>query len=212
MTLKAFYVVTPKCQPQYAWLVEPDTAFNKRPEWKVDLILDSNDSKTASVAQQIEDGFEAYKKALKEANPKKTFKLADSTRYEFTTHNGAKVFKIKTRRYVSGTDMNGKPYNNTPPLLMDKYKTPITGEEREKYRGLGEGTIIQVRLRCAGYDHPAHGVGLTIQPDLIVFHNFVPYRKTQDEEATSLDGFEFESEEKDLAPSNLDNSAGGNTF
>ena len=98
MTLKAFYVVTPKCVPQYSWLVEPDTAFNKRPEWKVDLILDSNDSKTASVAQQIEDGFEAYKKALKEANPKKTFKLADSTRYEFTTHNGANVFKIKTRK------------------------------------------------------------------------------------------------------------------
>ena len=207
MTLKAFYVVTPKCAPQYAWLVEPDTAFNKRPEWKVDLIPDSNDSKTASVAQQIEDGFEAYKQSLKEANPSKTFKLADSTRFEYTTHGGANVFKVKTRRYVSGTDMNGKPYQNTPPLLMDKYKTPITGEEREKYKGLGEGTIVQVRLRCQGYDHPAHGVGLTIQPDLVVFHNFVPYEKE-----VSLDGFEFESEEKDLAPSNIDNSSGGNTF
>ena len=164
-------------------------------------------SKTASVAQQIEDGFEAYKQSLKEANPSKTFKLADSTRFEYTTHGGANVFKVKTRRYVSGTDMNGKPYQNTPPLLMDKYKTPITGEEREKYKGLGEGTIVQVRLRCQGYDHPAHGVGLTIQPDLVVFHNFVPYEKE-----VSLDGFEFESEEKDLAPSNIDNSSGGNTF
>ena len=98
MTLKAFYVVTPKCQPQYAWLVEPDTAFNQRPEWKVDLILDSDNPKTASVAQQIEDGFEAYKKSLKEMNPNITFKLAESTRFEFTTYNGAKVFKIKTRK------------------------------------------------------------------------------------------------------------------
>ena len=85
MTLKAFYVVTPKCVPQYSWLVEPDTAFNKRPEWKVDLILDSDNPKTASVAQQIEDGFEAYKKSLKEMNTNKKFKLDDSNRYEYTT-------------------------------------------------------------------------------------------------------------------------------
>ena len=160
------------------------------------------------VFQQFEDGLEAWKGQLKAAFPKTTFKMGEHSRYGFTEFEGKKVMEIKTKKPVEA-GQGANRFKNTPPILLDKYGTPIPPEEKEKYIGLGRGTTVQAKLRVQGYNHPTYGVGLTVQPEAIVIMKFVPYEKT-----TDLSGFKFQSksETQDLTPSNVENSFGGSTF
>tara|TARA_B000000609_G_scaffold37602_1_gene26724 strand:+ start:1893 stop:2528 length:636 start_codon:yes stop_codon:yes gene_type:complete len=205
---KPFYIFTPECGVAWSHLVKPDDAFNKAPEWSVTLLLDTDDKETAMVFQQFEDGLDQWKGQLKAAFPDTTFKLGEHSRYEFTDFEGKKVLSIKCKKPVEA-GQGANRFKNTPPVLVDKYGTPITGEEREKYIGLGRGTTVQAKLRVQGYNHPQYGVGLTVQPEAIVIMKFVPYEKT-----TDLSGFKFQSknETQDLTPSNVENSFGGSTF
>ena len=203
-----FYIFTPECEVAWSHLVKPDDAFNKAPEWSVTLLLDPDSNETAMVFQQFEDGLEAWKGQLKAAFPKTTFKMGEHSRYGFTEFEGKKVMEIKTKKPVEA-GQGANRFKNTPPILLDKYGTPIPAEEKEKYIGLGRGTTVQAKLRVQGYNHPTYGVGLTVQPEAIVIMKFVPYEKT-----TDLSGFTFQSksETQDLTPSNVENSFGGSTF
>ncbi len=204
---KPFFVLTPKCEPEYSWIVDPDTAFNKPPEWKINLIFNAEDAATAKLEQDIEAGFTEWKQQLKAESPNKQFKVAEP-RYGFAEKNSKAIFRVKTKKNCQAKDRQGKMFDNTPPLLFNKYGEPILGEERMKYRAIGEGSIVQVKLRCCGYDHPIHGVGMTIQPQQIMFFNFVPYEKED-----NLEGFAVEKREMpDTTPSNVENSFGGSTF
>ena len=203
-----FYIFTPECGVAWSHLVKPDDAFNKAPEWSVTLLLDPDSNETAEVFQQFEVGLEAWKSQLKAAFPKTTFKMGEHSRYGFTEFEGKKVMEIKTKKPVEA-GQGANRFKNTPPILLDKYGTPIPPEEKEKYIGLGRGTTVQAKLRVQGYNHPTYGVGLTVQPEAIVIMKFVPYEKT-----TDLSGFTFQSksETQDLTPSNVENSFGGSTF
>ena len=203
-----FYIFTPEWGVAWSHLVKPDDAFNKAPEWSVTLLLDPDSNETAMVFQQFEDGLEAWKGQLKAAFPKTTFKMGEHSRYGFTEFEGKKVMEIKTKKPVEA-GQGANRFKNTPPILLDKYGTPIPPEEKEKYIGLGRGTTVQAKLRVQGYNHPTYGVGLTVQPEAIVIMKFVPYEKT-----TDLSGFTFQSksETQDLTPSNVENSFGGSTF
>ena len=203
-----FYIFTPECEVAWSHLVKPDDAYNKAPEWSVTLLLDPDSNETAMVFQQFEDGLEAWKGQLKAAFPKTTFKMGEHSRYGFTEFEGKKVMEIKTKKPVEA-GQGANRFKNTPPILLDKYGTPIPAEEKEKYIGLGRGTTVQAKLRVQGYNHPTYGVGLTVQPEAIVIMKFVPYEKT-----TDLSGFTFQSksETQDLTPSNVENSFGGSTF
>ena len=203
-----FYIFTPECEVAWSHLVKPDDAFNKAPEWSVTLLLDPDSNETARVFKEFEDGLEEWKSQLKAAFPKTTFKMGEHSRYGFTEFEGKKVMEIKTKKPVEA-GQGANRFKNTPPILLDKYGTPIPAEEKEKYIGLGRGTTVQAKLRVQGYNHPTYGVGLTVQPEAIVIMKFVPYEKT-----TDLSGFTFQSksETQDLTPSNVENSFGGSTF
>ena len=163
---------------------------------------------TGEEREKFMKGLDEWKLQLKTAFPKQTFKMGEHSRFGFTEFEGRKVMEIKCRKTVEA-GQGANRFQNTPPVLVDKYGTPITGEEREKYVGLGRGTTVQAKLRVQGYNHPQYGVGLTVQPEAIVLMNFVPYEKT-----TDLSGFKFQNknETQDLTPSNVENSYGGSTF
>ena len=203
-----FYIFTPECDVAWSHLVKPDDAFNKAPEWSVTLLLDTDNKDTASVFQQFEDGLDIWKGQLKAAFPQTTFKMGEHSRYEFTEFEGKKVLSIKCKKPVEA-GQGANRFKNTPPILLDKYGTPIPPEEKDRYIGLGRGTRVQAKLRVQGYNHQTYGVGLTVQPEAIVIMKFVPYEKT-----TDLSGFKFQSksETQDLTPSNVENSFGGSTF
>jgi len=208
---KPFFVLTPKCETEYCWLVEPDTAFNKEPEWKGNFLLNAEDEKTDQFLQEIEAGFTSWKNQLKAAEPDKTFKLAEP-RYGFAEKNNKPIIRVKTKKNVKARGRDGKEFENTPPLLFNKYGEPIVGAERQEYKGVGEGSIVQVKLRCCGYSHPIHGVGMTIQPQQIMFFKFVPYEKEADLTGFAVEKRAATSEAPDLDPSNIENSYGGSTF
>jgi len=205
---KPFYIFTPECGVAWSHLVKPDTAFNKPPEWSVTLLLDPDQPETTRVYDEFMKGLDEWKLQLKTAFPKQTFKMGEHSRFGFTEFEGRNVMEIKCRKTVEA-GQGANRFQNTPPVLVDKYGTPITGEEKEKYVGLGRGTTVQAKLRVQGYNHPQYGVGLTVQPEAIVIMNFVPYEKT-----TDLSGFKFQNknETQDLTPSNVENSFGGSTF
>jgi len=203
-----FYIFTPECGVAWSHLVKPDDAFNKAPEWSVTLLLDPDQAETQRVFKEFEDGLDARKAQLKAAFPSTTFKMGEHSRYGFTEFEGKNVMEIKCKKPVEA-GQGVKRFANTPPILVDKYGTPIPTEEKEKYIGLGRGTTVQAKLRVQGYNHSTYGVGLTVQPEAIVIMNFVPYEKT-----TDLSGFSFEKKTatQDLTPSNVEDSFGGSTF
>ena len=203
-----FYIFTPECGVAWSHLVKPDDAFNKAPEWSVTLLLDPHSKERTIVFDEFEKGLEAWKAQLKAAFPNTTFKMGEHSRYGFTEFEGKNVMEIKCKKPVEA-GQGAKRFANTPPILLDKYGTPIPAEEKDKFIGLGRGTTVQAKLRVQGYNHSTYGVGLTVQPEAIVIMNFVPYEKT-----TDLSGFKFQSksETQDLTPSNVENSFGGNTF
>nr|BAR36320.1 single-stranded DNA-binding protein [uncultured Mediterranean phage uvMED] len=203
-----FYIFTPECGVAWSHLVKPDDAFNKAPEWSVTLLLDPDSKETTRVFDEFEKGLEAWKAQLKAAFPTTTFKMGEHSRYGFTEFEGKNVMEIKCKKPVEA-GQGVKRFANTPPILVDKYGTPIPTEEKEKYIGLGRGTTVQAKLRVQGYNHSTYGVGLTVQPEAIVIMNFVPYEKT-----TDLSGFNFEKKTatQDLTPSNVEDSFGGSTF
>ena len=126
-----FYIFTPECGVAWSHLVKPDDAFNKAPEWSVTLLLDPDQQETQRVFKEFEDGLDAWKAQLKAAFPNQTFKMGEHSRYNHTEFEGKKVFEIKCKKPVEA-GQGAKRFANTPPILLDKYGTPISGEEKDK--------------------------------------------------------------------------------
>ena len=141
-----FYIFTPECGVAWSHLVKPDDAFNKAPEWSVTLLLDPDSKETTRVFDEFENGLEAWKLQLKTAFPQQTFKMGEHSRYGFTEFEGKNVMEIKCKKPVEA-GQGAKRFANTPPILLDKYGTPISGEEKDKWlAGVAERALFEVHL------------------------------------------------------------------
>ena len=172
MTIKSeiLNLTTPRCQFQYAWLVEPDTKFEQPGVWKVTCLIEPEQA--AKIEEDLTGLLDRWKVQLKAAEP---------------------YFVIRTKMRVGGINQQGKQWNNRPPVLQNAQGQPMTEEEKQSVNKMGPGTEGQVFLRCSGYSGN-FGVGIKIQPEAAIIHKHVEYSKS----ATTY-GFETQAEEETVA-------------
>ena len=96
-------ITTPVCLFQFAWLVEPDTKWDKAGIWQVECLIEPE--LATETEEALSDLLERWKSDLKNESPDKKFKLAPLP-WEFTEVDGKPYFKIKTK-------FSGKSYNFT---------------------------------------------------------------------------------------------------
>ncbi len=192
MTIKSeiLTLTTPRCQFQYAWLVEPDTKFEQPGVWKVTCLIQPE--KATKIEEDLTGLLDRWKVQLKAAEPDKKYKLA-ALPWGYEEVEGQPYFVIKTKMRVGGINQQGKQWNNRPPVLQNAQGQPMTEEEKQSVNKMGPGTEGQVFLRCSGYSGN-FGVGIKIQPEAAIIHKHVEYSKS----ATTY-GFETQAEEETVA-------------
>jgi hypothetical protein len=179
-------VTTPRCEFEFAWLVEADTKFETPGVWKVTCLIPAD--KATQIEEQLTGLLDRWKTQLKAAEPDKKFKLA-ALPWAFEERDGKPVFAVKTKMKVGGINQQGKQWTNRPPVLQNAQGQPMTEEEKQAVNKMGPGTEGQVFLRCSGYSGN-FGVGIKIQPEAAIIHKHVEYSKSatsygfQTEEAT----------------------------
>lgn len=179
-------VTTPRCEFEFAWLVEADTKFETPGVWKVTCLIPAD--KATQIEEQLTGLLDRWKAQLKAAEPDKKFKLA-ALPWAYEERDGKPVFAVKTKMKVGGINQQGKQWTNRPPVLQNAQGQPMTEEEKQAVNKMGPGTEGQVFLRCSGYSGN-FGVGIKIQPEAAIIHKHVEYSKS----ATSY-GFETQAEE-----------------
>ncbi len=179
-------VTTPRCEFEFAWLVEADTKFETPGVWKVTCLIPAD--KATQIEEQLTGLLDRWKTQLKAAEPDKKFKLA-ALPWSYEERDGKPVFAVKTKMKVGGINQQGKQWTNRPPVLQNAQGQPMTEEEKQAVNKMGPGTEGQVFLRCSGYSGN-FGVGIKIQPEAAIIHKHVEYSKS----ATSY-GFETQAEE-----------------
>tara|TARA_B100000287_G_scaffold285721_1_gene269365 strand:- start:1752 stop:2360 length:609 start_codon:yes stop_codon:yes gene_type:complete len=179
-------VTTPRCEFEFAWLVEADTKFETPGVWKVTCLIPAD--KATQIEEQLTGLLDRWKAQLKAAEPDKKFKLA-ALPWSYEERDGKPVFAVKTKMKVGGINQQGKQWTNRPPVLQNAQGQPMTEEEKQAVNKMGPGTEGQVFLRCSGYSGN-FGVGIKIQPEAAIIHKHVEYSKS----ATSY-GFETQAEE-----------------
>ena len=183
-------VTTPRCEFEFAWLVEADTKFETPGVWKVTCLIPAD--KATQIEEQLTGLLDRWKAQLKAAEPDKKFKLA-ALPWAFEERDGKPVFAVKTKMKVGGINQQGKQWTNRPPVLQTAQGQPMTEEEKQAVNKMGPGTEGQVFLRCSGYSGN-FGVGIKIQPEAAIIHKHVEYSKS----ATSY-GFQTEEAAEPVA-------------
>ena len=183
-------VTTPRCEFEFAWLVEADTKFETPGVWKVTCLIPAD--KATQIEEQLTGLLDRWKAQLKAAEPDKKFKLA-ALPWAFEERDGKPVFAVKTKMKVGGINQQGKQWTNRPPVLQNAQGQPMTEEEKQAVNKMGPGTEGQVFLRCSGYSGN-FGVGINIQPEAAIIHKHVEYSKS----ATSY-GFQTEEAAEPVA-------------
>tara|TARA_R100000231_G_C5277360_1_gene150550 strand:+ start:70 stop:762 length:693 start_codon:yes stop_codon:yes gene_type:complete len=176
---------TPCCILQYAWLVEPDTKYDQSGLWQVECLIEPE--KALELEEQLNGLLERWKAQLKAANPNKTYKLAPA-RFGYEEVDGTPYFRVKTKMKGGGVRADGTQWKKRPPVLYNSDGTPMSEEQRQAVNKLGPGTTGQVNIRCSGWETPAFGVGIKIEPEAVIIHNFVEYVK-------DAKGYGFETKE-----------------
>ena len=176
---------TPVCVLQYAWLVEPDTKFDAAGLWQVECLIEPE--KAQELEEQLNGLLERWKAQLKAANPNKKYKLAPA-RFGYEEVDGTPYFKIKTKMKGGGVRADGTQWKKRPPVLYNSDGSPMSEEQRQAVNKLGPGSTGQVNIRCSGWEAPAFGVGIKIEPEAVIIHNFVEYVK-------DAKGYGFETKE-----------------
>ena len=179
---------TPVCLLQYAWLVEPDTKFDQAGLWQVECLIEPE--KAGELEEQLNALLERWKSQLKIANPNKKYKLAPA-RFGYEEVDGVPYFRVKTKMKGGGIRADGTQWKKRPPILYNSDGSPMSEEQREAVNKLGPGTTGQVNLRCSGWEAPAFGVGIKIEPEAVIIHNQVTYTKT-------AQGYGFETKESEV--------------
>jgi len=179
---------TPVCLLQYAWLVEPDTKFDQAGLWQVECLIEPE--KAGELEEQLNALLERWKTQLKAANPDKKYKLAPA-RFGYEEVDGKPYFRVKTKMKGGGVRADGTQWKKRPPVLYNADGSLMSEEQREAVNKLGPGTTGQVNLRCSGWEAPAFGVGIKIEPEAVIIHNQVEYTKT-------AQGYGFETKEPEV--------------
>ena len=179
---------TPVCLLQYAWLVEPDTKFDQAGLWQVECLIEPE--KAHELEEQLNALLERWKSQLKIANPNKKYKLAPA-RFGYEEVDGVPYFRVKTKMKGGGIRADGTQWKKRPPILYNSDGSPMSEDQREAVNKLGPGTTGQVNLRCSGWEAPAFGVGIKIEPEAVIIHNQVTYTKT-------AQGYGFETKESEV--------------
>ena len=167
-------ITTPRCEFEFAWLVEADTKFETPGVWKVTCLIPAD--KATQIEEQLTGLLDRWKAQLKAAEPDKKFKLA-ALPWAFEERDGKPVFAVKTKMKVGGINQQGKQWTNRPPVLQNAQGQPMTEEEKQAVNKMGPGTEGQVFLRCSGYSGN-FGVGIKIQPEAAISHKHVEYSKS----------------------------------
>ena len=183
-------VTTPRCEFEFAWLVEADTKFETPGVWKVTCLIPAD--KATQIEEQLTGLLDRWKAQLKAAEPNKKFKLAPLP-WAYEERDGKPVFAIKTKMKAGGINQQGKQWTNRRPVLQNAQGQPMTEEEKQAVNKMGPGTEGQVFLRCSGYSGN-FGVGIKIQPEAAIIHKHVEYSKS----ATSY-GFQTEEAAEPVA-------------
>ena len=178
-------ITTPVCLFQFAWLVEPDTKWDKAGIWQVECLIEPE--LATETEEALSDLLERWKADLKNESPNKKFKLAPLP-WEFTEVDGKPYFKIKTKKKCGGVRADGTQWKGRPPVLLNAQGKPMDEDERRKVNKCGPGTTGQVNMRCSGWETPAFGVGIKIEPEAVIIRNHVEYVKT-------AQSYGFETEE-----------------
>ena len=180
---------TPICKFQFAWLVEPDTKFDPMGEWRITCLI--NPEEADEIAAQLGGLLDRWKEQLKTANPNKKFKLASLPfGFEEVADGGETkpYFKIRAKMKVGGNRPDGTQWRNRPPTLFKADGSVMSESEKLVINKCGPGTTGQVNLRCSGWETPAFGVGIKIQPEAVMIKNHVEYSR-------SATGYGFQTEE-----------------
>ncbi len=179
---------TPVCLLQYAWLVEPDTKYDQAGLWQVECLIEPE--KAGELEEQLNALLERWKTQLKAANPDKKYKLAPA-RFGYEEVDGKPYFRVKTKMKGGGVRADGTQWKKRPPVLYNADGSLMSEEQREAVNKLGPGTTGQVNLRCSGWEAPAFGVGIKIEPEAVIIHKQVEYTKT-------AQGYGFETKEPEV--------------
>ena len=180
---------TPICKFQFAWLVEPDTKFDPMGEWRITCLIDPEESQ--ELEEQLTGLLDRWKAQLKTANPSKKFKLAALPwGFEEVTDGGETkgYFKVRAKMKVGGNRPDGTQWKNRPPTLFNADGSVMSDSQKVVVNKCGPGTTGQVNLRCSGWETPAFGVGIKIQPEAVMIKNHVEYSR-------SATGYGFQTEE-----------------
>ena len=178
-------ITTPVCLFQFAWLVEPDTKYDKSGIWQVECLIDPE--KSQDIEEQLNGLLDRWKSQLKNVNPNKKYKLAPLP-FGFEEIDGKPYFRVKTKMKGGGVRADGTQWKQRPPVLFNADGSPMSEDQKEKVNKCGPGTTGQVNMRCSGWENPSFGVGIKIQPEAVIIHNHVEYNKT-------AQGYGFETEE-----------------
>lgn len=148
---KAERFVSPKGTASYPYLTKPDTKFNPDGEYKVSLIVASDDASKV-IDFLTEQHNAAVAKAKKESAGKRV-KEGDLPFIE--NDDGTVTFKFKLKAKV--TPKNGTPFEQKPALFDAKGK-PLVGELK-----VGGGSIIRVSCEVVPYYTAIAGAGISLR-------------------------------------------------
>jgi len=192
-------VTTPLCYFQYCWIAssKPDTKFDPMGEWRITCLINPEEKDqqgnnvTDEFIGQLTGLLDRWKGQLKTAQPSKTFKLAALPwGFEEVKYMGEvkPYFKVKAKMKVGGARPDGTQWKNRPPTLFNADGSVMSDTQKVVVEQCGEGTTGQVNLRCSGWETPAFGVGIKIQPEAVMIKNHVEYSR-------SATGYGFQTEE-----------------
>ena len=143
--------VSPKGIASYPYLTHPDTKFNPDGEYKVSLIVASDDaSKTIAF---LTEKHRAAVAQVKKENAGKRVKEGDLPIIE--NEDGTVTFKFKMKAKV--IPKKGEPFEQQPALFDAKGK-PLTGETK-----VGGGSTIKVCYEVVPYYTAIAGVGISLR-------------------------------------------------
>lgn len=171
-------LVTPAGQSEWSHLVEADTKWKENGEYKTNLIV-SRDEALAFISrlEAIKAaGLEFYKaEAEEEAKSKgRKAKVLNLCSQDPWVENEDGTFTFKLKRDAKRLKDDGS-IQEFQVVLLDSAGKVVPDAGREKFKNLGNGSVIRAKVTAYPYNSPMIGVGVTMRLEKVQVINFVEY-------------------------------------
>lgn len=157
-------IMAPTCEVEWAFIAEPDTAFDKDGIYQIDMVLDTKNEAHKEFLKQL-------KSLLPDGAKNMPWKQDEENK---------NIFKVKCKQKAKVGKFTFKP------RVFDAKGTPLT-----TVPVIGNGSTVNIQIEVREYD--MKGGGIRLNPVAIQIVNLVEYVAEETEETTdnpfgSVDG------------------------